>query len=910
MPHLNGTEASKDIRALILEDNRADAELMENELKNNGIVFRSKIVEDRKSYIKAIREFRPDIILSDYDLPAFSGAEALTLKKKLSPETPFILVTGAVGEERAIQMLTGGATDYVLKRNLSRLLPAVTRALDESHEHRKRKEAEAERDTLIKELESRVQERAQALQTEIEERKRTEEALREREMELAEAQRVSKIGGWIIDTATDRFKWSDELYRVFETDRMEIGDQFESFLNRVYPEDLHLVQKANAEIRASGEPFEFECRIITPRGAIKTIRIIGYASKDAKGKVVRMFGTVQDITELKQAERGLRESETRFRALVSATSEFLFRASPDASEIIEIYGHNFLKDIKIPSRTWFDDFIYTDDKPLVLAALKEAIRKKSLFEVENRVWLADGSVGWAFSRAVPILDDQNEILEWFGAVSDTTVRKRAEEALEESEERYRLIFVTSLNGILFLRPDGSIISANPSAQKMLEMTEEEFIQAGREGISDLSDPRLRSALEERSRTGKFRGELNLKTKDGRIFPVEASAVMFKDKKGQVFSSFVFQDITWRKEAERKLKESEQRFREMADMLPQLVWTATPEGGIDFFNSRYQEFPDIQKGKSGIWEWQNVIHPDDLAAALDKWNSAIQSGTDTQVEHRMRHRNGEYRWKLTRAVSIRDEKGKVLKWFGTTTDIHDMKVAESELIERTKQLEEANKELESFSYSVSHDLRAPLRAVNGFSRMLLDEGERLDDETNRKIQVIRENVLKMDRLIRDLLYFSRSGRAQISRAIIDMDRLVNEIWKEQLSNNPSRNMELRKGDLPPAFGDEAMIRQVLTNIISNAVKFSSRKKKSVIEVGAESDTKENIYCVKDNGAGFDMKYYGKLFGVFQRLHSEREYEGTGVGLAIVQRIVHRHGGRVWAEGKVGKGATFYFSLPNK
>jgi light-regulated signal transduction histidine kinase (bacteriophytochrome) len=266
--------------------------------------------------------------------------------------------------------------------------------------------------------------------------------------------------------------------------------------------------------------------------------------------------------------------------------------------------------------------------------------------------------------------------------------------------------------------------------------------------------------------------------------------------------------------------------------------------------------------------------------------------------------------LTRAVSIRDKEGKVLKWFGTTTDIHDMKVAESELIERTKQLEEANKELESFSYSVSHDLRAPLRAINGFSRMLLDEGERFDDETNRRIQVIRENALKMDRLISDLLHFSRSGRTQISRVIIDMDRLVNEIWKEQLSLNPNRNMELRKGGLPPAFGDEAMVRQVLANIISNAVKFSSRKRTSVIEVEAESGRKENIYCVKDNGAGFDMKYYSKLFGVFQRLHSEREYEGTGVGLAIVQRIVHRHGGRVWAEGKIGKGATFYFSLPNK
>ena len=167
---------------------------------------------------------------------------------------------------------------------------------------------------------------------------------------------------------------------------------------------------------------------------------------------------------------------------------------------------------------------------------------------------------------------------------------------------------------------------------------------------------------------------------------------------------------------------------------------------------------------------------------------------------------------------------------------------------------------------------------------------------------------MDRLINDLLDFSRSSRAPISSNKIDMDRLVKEIWDEQLSANPDRKMELKKGKLPKAVGDEALIRQVLSNLLANAVKFSKKKKTAEIEIAGESTGKENVYFVKDNGAGFDMKYYDKLFGVFQRLHSGSEYEGTGVGLAIVQRIIHRHGGRVWAEGKIGKGATFYFSLP--
>jgi light-regulated signal transduction histidine kinase (bacteriophytochrome) len=169
---------------------------------------------------------------------------------------------------------------------------------------------------------------------------------------------------------------------------------------------------------------------------------------------------------------------------------------------------------------------------------------------------------------------------------------------------------------------------------------------------------------------------------------------------------------------------------------------------------------------------------------------------------------------------------------------------------------------------------------------------------------------MDRLINDLLYFSKYGRAAISRSKISMELLVTEIWQDQLSANPDRMLELKKEPLPNAVGDENLIRQVLSNLISNAVKFSKRKETAMIEIGSNSNAKENVYYVKDNGAGFDMEYSNKLFGVFQRLHSESDYEGTGIGLAIVQRIVHRHGGRVWAEGAVGKGAIFYFALPNR
>jgi signal transduction histidine kinase len=229
-------------------------------------------------------------------------------------------------------------------------------------------------------------------------------------------------------------------------------------------------------------------------------------------------------------------------------------------------------------------------------------------------------------------------------------------------------------------------------------------------------------------------------------------------------------------------------------------------------------------------------------------------------------------------------------------------------ERTAQLEETNKELESFSYSVSHDLRSPLRAIDGFARILTEDyGGKLDEEGRRLLGVVRDNSQKMGRLIDDLLAFSRLGRKPLAATSIDMKRLVGEVLAEL--EMPARTTpQLVVGELPAVRGDPMLVKQVWANLLANAVKFSGKRERPAIEVSGRVDGAQNIYSVKDNGAGFDMQYYDKLFGVFQRLHGATEFPGTGVGLAIVQRVVTRHGGRVWAEGKVNEGATFCFSMP--
>lgn len=240
-----------------------------------------------------------------------------------------------------------------------------------------------------------------------------------------------------------------------------------------------------------------------------------------------------------------------------------------------------------------------------------------------------------------------------------------------------------------------------------------------------------------------------------------------------------------------------------------------------------------------------------------------------------------------------------------------KELEQRVIQRTAQLEAANKELEAFSYSVSHDLRSPLRAIDGFSKIVI-EGyyDKLDEEGRRLLNIVRDNTQKMGQLIDDLLSLSRLGRKEMQISDIDMTELARNVFDELKAPDVQRNLQFDIKAIPNASGDTALIHQVFANLISNAIKFTKPKDAATIEVGGWAEEEENIYYIKDNGVGFDMQYKDKLFGVFQRLHSESEFEGIGVGLAIVHRIIQRHGGRLWAEGEINKGAAFYFTLPKK
>ncbi len=319
---------------------------------------------------------------------------------------------------------------------------------------------------------------------------------------------------------------------------------------------------------------------------------------------------------------------------------------------------------------------------------------------------------------------------------------------------------------------------------------------------------------------------------------------------------------------------------------------------------------------------DITHPDDLPESYARREDLLAGrAAYFQMEKRYRHRDGHLLWGLVNVALMRDPQGQPLRYNAQIQDITERKWAEDDLRraseeleirvqKRTAELEVANKELEAFSYSVSHDLRAPLRAIDGFARILQSEHlDFLPPEGRELLHDIRANSQKMGQLVDDLLRFSRLSRQPIHRQTVDCFAMVRQCIDEMRRDCDGRQVEFHLGELPAGRADPALLKQVWLNLLSNAVKYTSRCPQTVVQIGsrAGAEPTEIAYFVKDNGVGFDMRYAAKLFGVFQRLHRAEEYDGTGVGLAIVQRIVHRHGGVVRAEAEPGRGATFMFTL---
>jgi len=518
-------------------------------------------------------------------------------------------------------------------------------------------------------------------------------------------------------------------------------------------------------------------------------------------------------------------------------------------------------------------------------------------EIRNRA--KDGSYYWVDTTIVPLLDRDGKPRQYVAIRVDITARKQAEQSLE----RLAAIVNSSDDAIIGKTLAGIITDWNPGAEALFGYPAAEAIGQP----MTLIFPPERQAEETDILARIARGE-NVRhyetvrvRKDGRRVEVSVSISPIQDRAGKIVgASKIARDITERKH----LAARTQWLASFPEQNPTpIVEFEAATGALRYQNAAASQlFPDLPR--------QMIEHP--YLAGILQATAGLRAGDGEPVTREVSVAGRHY----AQTISFIRESGCLRVY---ATDITDRKRAEDEILalnaelearvaQRTAELEAANHELEAFSYSVSHDLRAPLRAVNGFAGIVLEEfSQQLPDEGRHYLERIRLGGLRMGELIDDLLTFARLSRLPLHRQPVDNTRLVQEVLTELNLPGSGRPIEARVGELRSCLGDPVLLKQVWINLLSNGVKYTRGRSPAVIEVGCAAPNGESIYFVRDNGVGFDMQYAGKLFGVFQRLHRAEEFEGTGVGLAIVQRVIHRHGGRVWAAAEPGQGATFYFTV---
>ena len=507
-------------------------------------------------------------------------------------------------------------------------------------------------------------------------------------------------------------------------------------------------------------------------------------------------------------------------------------------------------------------------------------------------------------------------------------RKKMLNSLRISEEKFRSVFEHSAVGKLILSMDGILIT-NTAFREILGYTTKELSKLIWQDITYPDDiPEHQKNINALVSGEKSSVKWNKRYihKSGRVIWADVSMALQRDNNGQpLLFITTINDITEKKKNEISLRESEAFIKTVLDNLPigVAVNSVDPDVTFEYMNDNFSKFYRTTKEKlsnpDGFWE--AVYEEPEFREMIKKRvldDCASGNPEDMYWEDIPIFRKGEGTFFIT-AMNI-PVPGKNLM-ISTVRDVTKNKRAEEEIrrlnsnlerkvLERTAQLEASNKELEAFSYSVSHDLRTPLRAISGYSKILTEDfSSMLNEEGKRLTGLINKNAVNMGILIEDLLKFSKMSRQETIKSNIYMHEMANSIYHELVSEKEKENINFTILKIPDAFGDPSLIKQVWRNLIGNAIKFSSTKSNPAIEIGTIKSDTENIYYVKDNGIGFNMEHSHKLFGVFKRLNNAKEFEGTGVGLANVQRIINRHGGRVWAEGKEGEGAVLYFSLLN-
>jgi PAS domain S-box-containing protein len=666
---------------------------------------------------------------------------------------------------------------------------------------------------------------------------------------------------------------------------------------------------------AEGPPQLFEWLSMKKNGELFWIET--NLRKAVIGGETRLLAIVRDISERKKAEEELRRSEQKYRSLFTSIDEGLVICETALNENGQPAGFRILE-----ANPAFERMMGSMPERPAARNMWEMI--PSLGDLWSEICRKLGRTGESV-RAVRHVAEIGRWLEIYAfsrgegtfalLFSDITERKLAAEKTSALLGQLRTIFDNMPLGIAYLDAGFRFISANRFFCDLVSRREEELI--GRpcyETVGEYVDDQNRDGLAKVCSFCKKNECVRLKQPTVIERPVgermlKVHTIPEVKENGEITRFLeIVEDITSRKRLEESLREGERRFREITESLPQLIWTTNREGYGEYLSRQWVEYTGIPAAEQLGDKWLKAVHPEDRSRSWELWASFIRGERDYyDVEYRLRRADGEYRWFKTRGIPIRDEKGRTVKIFGSCTDIDDKIRAEESLRAMSAELQRSNRELEQFAYLVSHDLREPLRTISGFLNLLRKKYlGRLAPEAVEFIHYAVDGADRLDRMIRDLLEYSRIERQEMTfrpTPLFDIWLAAVENLKFLIDETGAR---ITHDPLPAVRGDASQLVRLLQNLISNAIIYCKDRKPEV-HIGVVSQGDSWRISVQDNGIGINPDDQERIFQVFQRLHTQKEYPGTGIGLAICQKIIERHGGRIWVESEPGKGSTFYFTL---
>ena len=766
-----------------------------------------------------------------------------------------------------------------------------------------------------------------AVTEDIRARKATEQSLRESLELLEDIQQLGHIGSWAWDFKQDIPVWSREMFHMFGLDPSGKPLNFQEVEGYFMPESWVRLSAAVQQTLQDGVPYSVETRVIRADGGTGWAEARGEAMRDANGEICALRGMMQDITDRKQIDFALRDGESRMRLLIEHAPMSLAMFDTDVRYLAasrqwrEDYG---LGEREILAHSHYEIF------PEIPAFWREVhqrgLRGEVIRKERDRFERLDGTVQWLRWEVRPWHDLDGQVAGIVIFSEDITQRIQAEEALRESEERYRSLFYNNYSVILIIDQDtGSIVDANPAAINFYGWDADELRRMNIAQINTLPADKIHEAMQCSDRGSQRHFFFQHRRADGSIRDVEVFSGPIPVQSRVLLCTIVY-DITERRLAEAAIRDSRAKLEAALENMQDAVLISDMKGNAIEFNEAFSTFhkfeskEDCAKNFNGYQTCLEMFYPDGQVTPISQWAvpRALRGEKASNAVYELRRRDTGESWVASYSFApIRDDSGEIMGAVVVGRDITEAKRMEDEIQqlnthleqriqERTAELQAANTELESFAYAVSHDLRAPLRAMNGFSLALMEDlSPKLENTEKNFLNQIVLASNRMSDLIDGILQLSRVTRGELHRGWVDLSDLVERIRTDLEASEPRREVVWKIASNLQAWGDPRLIEAMMRNLIGNAWKYTEGRHPAIIGFRRG----EARFVVEDNGAGFDMAHATKLFQPFQRLHRQDEFPGIGIGLATVQRIIHRHGGSIQAEAHPNQGARFEFTLPS-